>query len=203
MIALRPARPRGVTVSDTRRKAFAQTFLSSFTALECLPAGPGALLRPLLFIIGVIVLSGPWAFTQINTGDIAGTVSDPAGAIVQGASVEAVNGDTQGRFSSVTNAAGQYLLSQLPPGVYTLTANVQGFKQALAEHVSLHVNEHLRQDFSLQLGDAKESVIVLLVPGLLQTESAEIKDVVQTQQSGGAAAEGPETFCNSVCSAKE
>ena len=124
----------------------------------------------------------PWAFGQMNTGDIAGTVSDPAGAVVESASVDAVNVDTQRRFSAVTNAAGQYLLSQLPPGVYTLTANVQGFKQALAEHVSLHVSEHLRQDFSLQLGDARESVIVQVVPGLMQTESAEIKDVIQNQQ---------------------
>jgi hypothetical protein len=118
----------------------------------------------------------------MNTGEIAGAVSDPAGALVEGASVDAVNADTQRRFSAVTNAAGQYLLSQLPPGVYSLTANVQGFKQAVAEHVSLHVNEHLRQDFSLQLGDARESVIVQAVPGLMQTESAEIKDVIQNQQ---------------------
>lgn len=122
------------------------------------------------------------AFGQINTGDISGTVSDPAGAIVQGAAVVALSAETQLRFDSATNAAGQYLLSQLPPGIYTVTVNVQGFKQAVAGSVSLHVNEHLRQDFSLQLGDEKESMVVQLVPGLLQTESAEIKDVVQNQQ---------------------
>ncbi len=138
--------------------------------------------RILLLMTCVLILDVPWAFTQMNTGDIGGLVSDPSGAVVEGASVDAVNLESQRKFNSLTNAAGQYLLSQIPPGVYALTANMQGFKQALAEHVQVHVNEHLRQDFSLALGDARESVIVQLAPGLVQTESAEIKDVIQNQQ---------------------
>ena len=138
--------------------------------------------RILLLMTCVLILDVPWAFTQMNTGDIGGLVSDPSGAVVEGASVDAVNLESQRKFNSLTNAAGQYLLSQIPPGVYALTANMQGFKQALAEHVQVHVNDHLRQDFSLALGDARESVIVQLAPGLVQTESAEIKDVIQNQQ---------------------
>jgi carboxypeptidase family protein len=121
-------------------------------------------------------------FAQMNTGDITGSVNDPAGAIIEGAQVDAVNADTQQRFNAKTNQLGQYLLTGLPPGTYRLTANIEGFKQAVAEHVTLHANEHLRQDFLLQLGDAKQSVIVQAVAGLMQTESAEIKDVVQNQQ---------------------
>ena len=45
-----------------------------------------------------------------------------------------------------------------------------------------HGNEHVRQDFSLQLGDISQSVIVEIVPGLLQSESAEVKDVLFNQQ---------------------
>jgi Carboxypeptidase regulatory-like domain len=121
-------------------------------------------------------------FAQMNAGDITGVVTDPAGAVVEGASVDAVNAETQRKFESLTNASGQYHVSQLPPGIYTLTANMQGFKQALVEHVILNANAFLRQDFSLQLGDARESVIVQALPGLMQTESAEIKDVIQNQQ---------------------
>lgn len=118
----------------------------------------------------------------MNTGDITGTVSDPTGAVIDGAEVLAINLDTQQKFSAGTNGTGQYLLTGLLPGTYRLTANAQGFKQTLAERVSLHLNEHLRLDFSLQLGDEKESVVVQAAPGLLQTESAEIKDVIQNQQ---------------------
>src|SRR6266581_829109 len=156
-------------------------------SLPAMAAEPASVLlkrqvRILLLMTCVLILDVPWAFTQMNTGDIGGLVSDPSGAVVEGASVDAVNLESQRKFNSLTNAAGQYLLSQIPPGVYALTANMQGFKQALAEHVQVHVNEHLRQDFSLALGDARESVIVQLAPGLVQTESAEIKDVIQNQQ---------------------
>src|ERR1700730_17184586 len=139
-------------------------------------------MRIVSLLIAVGILCAPHAFAQMNTGDITGVVTDPAGAVVEGASIDASNAETQRKFESFTNTSGQYRLSQLPPGIYTLTANMQGFKQALAEHVTLNANDLLRQDFSLQLGDARESVIVQALPGLMQTESAEIKDVIQNQQ---------------------
>ena len=138
--------------------------------------------RILLLLIGLLGLSATLAFAQMNTGEISGTVSDPAAAIIEGATVVAVNLGTQLKFSSVTNGSGQYLLTQLPPGEYTLTVNFQGFKQAVEQRVALHVNERLRQDFSLQLGDTRESMIVQAIPGLVEVESAEIKDVIQNQQ---------------------
>jgi Carboxypeptidase regulatory-like domain len=139
-------------------------------------------MRIFSLLIAAGILCAPHAFAQMNTGDITGVVTDPAGAVVEGASIDALNAETQRKLESLTNASGQYRLSQLPPGIYTLTANMQGFKQALAEHVTLNANDLLRQDFALQLGDARESVIVQALPGLMQTESAEIKDVIQNQQ---------------------
>ena len=136
-----------------------------------------------LLLIAILLSAGAGsAFGQMNTGEIAGTVIDPANATIEGAEVDAVNADTQQKFTSTTNQFGQYLLAELPPGVYTLAASMQGFKQGVAERVALHLNERLRQDFSLQLGDARESVVVQLVPALVQTETAEIKDVIQNQQ---------------------
>src|SRR5581483_10086164 len=86
------------------------------------------------------------------------------------------------RFGATSNVDGQYLLAGLPPGTYKVTASMSGFKLALADNVPVHVNERLRQDFTLQLGDEKETVIVQAVSGPMQTESAEIKDVIQNQQ---------------------
>ena len=75
-----------------------------------------------------------------------------------------------------------FLLPQLPLGEYTLTITATGFKQAVQENVVLHVGDHLRQDFELQLGEQSESVTVEVTPGALQLESAEIKDVIENQQ---------------------
>src|SRR2546428_13322584 len=97
--------------------------------------------RLLLLMTCVLILDVPWAFAQMNTGDIGGLGSDPSGGVVEGASVDAVNLESQRKFNSVTNAAGQYLPSQIPPGAYTLTANLQGFQQAFAGTLPLSRNE--------------------------------------------------------------
>jgi carboxypeptidase family protein len=127
-------------------------------------------------------LAIPSMWAQINTGDIIGTVTDQTGAAIAGAEVSATNADTQQRFAASTNTAGQYLLTGLLPGAYKVTVSMAGFKQGVAERISLHLNDHLRQDFLLQLGEAQQSVVVQATPGPLQTESVEIKDVIQNRQ---------------------
>ena len=74
------------------------------------------------------------------------------------------------------------LLAQLPVGVYDLTVNSQGFKQIVQRHVELHAGEHLRQAFTLELGEQSETLTVTVEPGLLQVESAAIQDTIEQQQ---------------------
>ena len=63
-----------------------------------------------------------------------------------------------------------------------MTVDARGFKQAVQEGVVLHVGNHVRQDISLELGDQSQSVTVEASAGLMQLESAEIKDVIENQQ---------------------
>jgi Carboxypeptidase regulatory-like domain len=128
------------------------------------------------------LLAAAAAFGQMNTGDITGTVTDPTGAIVAGVSVTALQVSTQQKHTSTSNDAGQYFLPQLPLGEYKLTIDAQGFKQALQENVILHAGDQLRRDFTLELGDAGQSVRVEGNSALMQVESAEIKDVIENQQ---------------------
>lgn len=122
------------------------------------------------------------AYGQMNTADITGTITDPTGAIVPQASITAVQVATQQKHTATTNDAGQYFLAQLPLGEYKLSVDATGFKQALQDSVVLHAGDHIRQDFTLQLGAANESVTVEANAGLMQVESAEIKDVIQNEQ---------------------
>jgi hypothetical protein len=122
------------------------------------------------------------AFGQMNTADVTGIVIDPSGGIVPHATVTALQVATQQKYTSVTDNEGQFLLSQLPLGEYTLTVNAPGFKQASKEHMVLHVGDRIRQDFSLAVGASSESVTVEGTGGLLQVESPEIKDVIQEQE---------------------
>ena len=115
------------------------------------PSGSAAVSHP-LFIVD--------AYGQMNTADIAGTVSDPTGAVVPQATVTALQLATQQKHTGTSNDAGQYLLAQLPLGDYKLTVDAQGFKQAVQTGIVLHAADHLRQDFSLELGEASQSVTV-------------------------------------------
>ena len=134
-------------------------------------------LWPILFLLW----AAP-AISQMNTGEIDGVVRDPEGAVVVGATVEAVETGTQLKFTAKTNQSGEYLLAQLPVGRYDLTVTMTGFRQIEQKEVDLHAGDRLRQAFTLQLGEQSETLTVTVAPGLLQTESAAIKDTVQQQQ---------------------
>ena len=153
------------------------------------PAKPGFVLGPIakhaciaILLIGALILYLPPAFGQMNTAEIAGQVKDPSGASIAGATVLATQTATQQKYNAVTNEAGQFLLPQLSLGEYTLTVTAQGFKQAVQEHVALHVGDHVRQDFQLELGEQSQTITVEGAAGLLQVQSAEIKDVIQNEQ---------------------
>ena len=130
-----------------------------------------------LFLMGAVP-----AFCQMNTGEIDGTVRDPAGAVVVNAFVEAVETSTHVKYAAKTNSAGEYLLAELPVGDYTLTVTMQGFKQIVQNKVGLHAGERLRQAFTLELGEQSETLTVSVETGLLQTESAAIQDTVEQRQ---------------------
>ncbi len=137
--------------------------------------------RVLLFYF--LILCFPNAlFGQMNTGEITGTVTDPSGAFVPRATVTALEVATQQKHTATSNNAGQYLLPQLPLGEYELTVEAQGFKQTFQNGVVLHVGNDIRQDISLELGDESQSVTVEATAGLMQVESAEIKNGIENQQ---------------------
>lgn len=136
---------------------------------------------PIVLLLSFMSLATP-ALGQMNTADILGSVTDQTGAIIPGASVSAFQVATQEKHTAVTNDVGQYSLPQLPLGEYTITAEAQGFKQAAQLHVVLHVNDHVRQDFSLQVGNASDTVEVEAGPEQLETRSVSIKDVVENNE---------------------
>ena len=133
-------------------------------------------------LVLTLSLAGVPVFSQMNTGEIDGTVRDPAGAVVAGATVEAVETGTRLKYSTKTNEAGEYLLAQLAVGQYNLTVTTPGFKQIVQKNVELHAGDRIRQAFALELGEQSEMLTVTESAGLLQTESAAIKDTIQQQQ---------------------
>jgi hypothetical protein len=140
------------------------------------------ILRRTIFLASLLASSAVPGFSQMNTGEIDGIVRDPTSAVVLDAMVTAVEAGTQLKYTTKTNASGEYLLAQLPVGKYNLTVSVEGFKQIVQSNVDLHAGERLRQGFTLELGEQSETLTVSVMPGLLQVESAAIQDTIQQQQ---------------------
>ena len=121
-------------------------------------------------------------FAQMNVGEIGGVVTDPAGGTMPGTTVSATNIATGTITRGEAGAQGIYLFAELTPGTYTVTANAAGFRQAVQENIALHAGEKVDLNFSLESGERTETLMVEEFPGMLQTESAQIQDVIENQQ---------------------
>jgi hypothetical protein len=100
------------------------------------------------------------AQAQITTAVIEGSVSDSSGAVVPGATVEARNAATNLTRSRITDAAGRYVLLQLPPGRYTVTVSLTGFATIVQEDVNLTVGQTLTLNPVMKPSTVAETVTV-------------------------------------------
>jgi hypothetical protein len=131
------------------------------------------------FCLALVATSALWAQSG---GTITGTVSDPAGAVVANAQIQARNVETGVTYQGATSNTGNYTLSQLPVGTYEVTVNVAGFKKYTRQNLQVQVAATLRADISLEVGASTESVTVNEVAPLLQTESGELSHNVDVRK---------------------
>ena len=137
------------------------------------------------FIVGVFLclfLLFATAFAQGDRGTITGTVTDPAGAMIPNAAVEAKNTQTGITFQTVSSVTGNYTLAQLPAGSYQLTVSSTGFKQYVRTGLTVMVAQVLRIDVPLEVGSISETVTVNADAPLLKTESGELSHNVSTDR---------------------
>lgn len=121
-------------------------------------------------------------FAQSDRGTITGTVTDPSGAVVANASLEARNDATGATFQAASTNTGNYNLAQMPTGVYTLTVTAAGFKTFVRQRIELPVAQTVRIDAALEVGSAAESVTITDTAPLLKTESGELSHNVKTDR---------------------
>lgn len=134
----------------------------------------------LLSTIASLLISGPAAAQNI-TGAILGTITDPTGAAVPGASVELLHVETNQTTRAATDGAGFYQANYLRPGTYRVSASGSGFKTSVREKLSLVVEGRLRIDFRLEVGDTATSLTVSGETPLVESESASLGQVVNTR----------------------
>lgn len=122
------------------------------------------------------------AAAQIDTGAIVGRVRDSSGAVLPGVTVTLTQEATGVASSTVTNQSGEYTFPGQRIGRYTVTAELEGFKKSAYLNVQLNVQARLQLDFELGVGAISEQVTVTGEAPLLQTQSADIGNVVDERQ---------------------
>ena len=137
-------------------------------------------LHYLLFLLVLLAGLPSRAFGQ--QGTILGTVTDPSGAVVSGATVTVTSVETGLAKTTTTNEAGQYLLPDLAIGHYSVRTTASGFKAIEQKDVKLAVGDRLRLDFQMQLGAAAETVTVEANAIRVQSDSGEVSNLITDQQ---------------------
>lgn len=99
-------------------------------------------------------------------GGITGQVADPAGGTVPGATILITNIGTNASRTAMSNEAGVYDFPSLPPGAYNMKVEKSGFKTAITKQIEVQVQQIVRLDITLVLGQVSESVDTIGTPHL-------------------------------------
>jgi len=125
-----------------------------------------------------VLLAAPFAGAQGTGGRIRGTVSDPSGSAVPGATVQLINEATHATREVQSDANGEYIFIEAPVGSYEIDLTVQGFKKYVRKRIVLDLNQVLTVDIGLQLGGATEVVEVTGEALVVDTTSTQLGAVV-------------------------
>jgi hypothetical protein len=129
-----------------------------------------------------VVILLPTGVRAQAVGEIWGVVRDPSGAVIPHANITAVDQSTGLKYSTLTTGAGNYSLTPLPIGTYTLTGGASGFKVATITGVTLQVSQQREVNFTLALAASTQEVTVSAAPPLLNTSNATLGGVIGGQQ---------------------
>jgi hypothetical protein len=138
--------------------------------------------RLLLFVVSVLFLFAIAALADITAAKISGIVQDSTGAVLPGAQVVATNVDTGIRTDVLTDAKGFYSFPSLPIGTYSVTVTKAGFKGYIQSGLLLKVNDSVRVDVVLTVGNIQEKVTVAADAVRVETTSSQMGEVINEQK---------------------
>ena len=146
--------------------------LASEVASDCRRGFSRLLLAAILLAIPAML------FGQAYFGTVSGVLTDPMGAVIQGAKVTLLDQDKGYKFSATSDNAGRYLFVSIPPGLYSVTAEMQGFEKTVRTHIKLNVTENATANLTLKVASATQSVEVRAQAQTIATEDAVTGEVI-------------------------
>src|SRR2546425_784199 len=136
------------------------------------------------FLTWIVLAVGTWfefgatLTGQTAVGSIVGTVRDVSGSVVARAKVTITNTATRTTREAITNEVGDYVVPYLPPAKYQVTVEAAGFQKTVIADLTLYVNQVMRVDASLLVGELTQEVNVSATAQGLQTQTSDISSVV-------------------------
>lgn len=145
-----------------------------------MPFHPASSLRPSLYLLVIVSTVSFSLFAQ--TGTIGGFVTDPSGAAIPGAKVTATLVDRNLSRTAETNEFGAYNFNAMPPGSYRVEAEKSGFQRSVRPELDLSLNQNLRVDIALQIGELTQTVEVTSAAPLVDTRSPALSSLVDDRR---------------------
>src|SRR6266571_2264487 len=146
----------------------------------------GSLFAVVTLALGTIsfasLVLAPSASAQKTSGTITGTVTDPSGAAVPGATVTVVNERTGAAREAATNEQGSFSFPEAEAGTYTLTVTKTGFKKLTQKNVELHVADVTNLNVKMEMGAATEIVEVEASALVVNTSTGDVGNIMTGEQ---------------------
>ncbi len=135
----------------------------------------------LMAVVAWMAIIGMSVFGQV-TSNLSGTVTDPNGAVLAGATIEVKNTATGAEFRATSSNSGSYTVPSLGAGTYVVVISSPGFKQVIVRDVKIDAGVPANLNVTLEVGAATESVTVQGGAEILQTQSANISTTLNVNQ---------------------
>jgi hypothetical protein len=135
-----------------------------------------------LVLLAILVMAGSPAYGQGNTTTLSGLVVDDQGGVVPGADVVAKNNATALIIQGVSDGTGRFVLAGVPPGTYTLTVTLMGFKTAILPDISVLTGQPASVKVTLKVGTLEETVVVTGQTEVVQATSPTVASTIAVKQ---------------------
>jgi hypothetical protein len=139
-----------------------------------------------LYVLAILIMVGvTFSQNQITGGVIQGTVLDPSGAVIPGATVDARNLDTNVTQAASSDESGRFVFLALTPGRYELNAKKVGFSTVVAQGIELTVGQARTLNFTMKVSAAGETVTVIATNtvDVTATESSDTLNNITIEQT--------------------
>lgn len=139
-------------------------------------------MKRLVMAVCLAAVMGVSGRAQIaTTTSLVGTVTDSSGKTVPAAKVTAVNANTHNTYSAVTSEQGYFNIEFVAVGDYNLTVEKSGFQVSRVTGIHVDINQVVRNDVVLKVGNVVESVTVQATTPAIKTDDATVSEIVSTR----------------------